>query len=68
MEKSAYCDNLADILEFTGGRRLLTVGDVGRYTGLRDVRTVRRRFPCFQGKYISAVDLARALSGGGKPS
>lgn len=63
MEKSTYFDNLADILEFTGGRRLLTAADVGRYTGLKDIRTVRRRFPCFQGKYISAVALARALSG-----
>lgn len=57
-----YQDHLEDILEFTGGRRLLSVRDVGRYTGLRDVRTIRRRFPCFQGKYLSAAALARALS------
>lgn len=57
-----YEDHLADILDFTGGRRLLSVRDVGRYTGLRDVRTIRRRFPCFRGKYLSAAALARALS------
>lgn len=67
MERFAYRDNLADILEFTGGRRLLTVGEVGLYTGLRDARTVRRRFPYFQDKYISAATLARCLSGGDKP-
>lgn len=60
----SYRDNLADVLEFTNGRRLLTVTEVGRYTGLRDVRTIRRRFPYFQGNYISAVTLARCLSGG----
>lgn len=70
MEPSAYRDNLADILDFTGGRRLLSVGEVGRYTGLRDPRTIRRRFPRFQGRYISAPALARCLSGeeGGPPS
>lgn len=68
MEPSAYRDNLADILDFTGGRRLLSVGEVGRYTGLRDPRTIRRRFPRFQGRYISAAALARCLSGEGPPS
>lgn len=57
-----YEDHMEDILKFTGGRRLLSVRDVGRYTGLRDVRTIRRRFPCFRGKYLSASALARALS------
>lgn len=57
-----YQDHLEDILHFTGGRRLLSLRDVGRYTGLRDVRTIRRRFPCFRGKYLSAAALARALS------
>lgn len=65
MEKrtaTLYEDHMADILAFTGGRRLLSVRDVGRYTGLRDIRTIRRRFPCFRGKYLSATALARALS------
>lgn len=66
MEKFAYRDNLADILEFTGGRRLLNVGDVARYTGLKDPRTIRRCFPYFHDKYISAATLARCLSGGDK--
>ncbi len=68
MEAFAYRDNLADILDFTGGRRLLTVAEVGRYTGLRDVRTIRRRFPHFRGNYISAATLARCLSGEGVES
>lgn len=57
-----YDAHMADILKFTGGRRLLSVRDVGRYTGLRDVRTIRRCFPHFRGKYFSASALARDLS------
>lgn len=61
-EREAYRDNLADILEFTGGKRLLAVGEVRQYTGLGDNRTVKKRFP-FRDGYISAPTLARCLSG-----
>lgn len=67
MEPFAYRDNLSDILTFTGGRRLLTVAEVGKYTGLRDPRTIKRRFPCFKDNRISAATLARLLSGGQTP-
>lgn len=60
-ERFVYRDNLADILEFTDGRRLLTIADVKRYTGLTDYRTIKRRFP-FDDGYISAATLARCLS------
>lgn len=63
-ELPAYRDNLEDILEFTGGRRLLTLEDVKRYTGLGDNRTVRKRFPYFLDNVISAPTLARCLAGG----
>lgn len=65
-ESFAYRDNLEDILAFTGGKRMLTVGEVGRYTGLVDPRTVRRQFPYFQNGKISAPTLARLMSGGGE--
>lgn len=62
-ERPAYRDNLQDILEFFGGRRLLTIQDVRAYTGLVDQRTIKRHFP-FDGRFISAPTLARCLSGG----
>lgn len=62
-ELPAYRDNLQDILEFFGGRRVLSLDDVRRYTGLKDDRTIKRHFP-FQGRIISAATLARCLSGG----
>lgn len=63
-ERTGYRENLQDILEFTGGRRLLTYADVKKYTGLADNRTIRRRFPYFVGSTISAPTLALCLSGG----
>lgn len=64
MEHTSYQDNLEQILAFTEGRQLLSVTDVGRFTGLRDPRTVKRRFPHFVENRISAATLARCLSGG----
>ena len=62
-EPAGYRENLQDILEFFGGRRLLTISDVRNYTGLCDDRTIKRRFPMKDG-CISAPMLARCLSGG----
>lgn len=64
-ELPGYRDCLEDILSFSQGRRLLTVGEVCQYTGLTDRRTARRHFPIENG-YISAMALARALSDGGR--
>lgn len=63
-EKETYRENLQDILEFFDGRRLLTVRDVGHYTGLTDYRTIKARFP-FTDNMISAPTLASVLAGGG---
>ena len=62
-ERVGYRENLQDILEFSGGRRMLTVAEVRTYTGLKDYRTIKRRFP-FKDHYISAATLAKCLSGG----
>ena len=62
-EKQNYRETLADILEFTGGKRLLSVKEVKAYTGFADERSLKRRYP-FQNGYISAVTLALCLSGG----
>lgn len=65
MEKPDYRDNLEQILTFTGGKHLLSMADVRRFTGLKDSRTIHRRFTFVDG-YISAASLARQLCGGAK--
>lgn len=44
---------------------MLTLAEVRNYTGVRDNRTIKRRFPIKDG-YIAAPMLARCLSGGGE--
>lgn len=64
-EKAAYRDNLADILDYTDGRRLLSLAEAARYLG-KDTRWVEKMIftPC--GKTvkegISAATLARFLA------
>ena len=65
-EHAFYRDNLEQILAFTEGRQLLTVAEVGRFTGLADPRTIKRRYPFVENR-ISAATLARCLCGGGRP-
>ncbi len=64
-EKAAYRDNLEDILEFTEGRRLLTLAETARYLG-KDRRWVLEQIftPCGKTTQdgISAATLARRLS------
>lgn len=59
-EKSTYRDNLADLLDFFGGRRLLTAVDVARYLGI-DRRTAARRYNIGKDG-ITAPTLARMLA------
>ena len=44
---------------------MLTTGDLCRYTGMIDHRTVKRHFPVEHG-YISAATLARCMAEGGR--
>ena len=62
MEHPAYRDNLEQILNYTGGRQLLTVTDVRKFTGLVDQRTIKK-FPYFVDNCISAATLARCMCG-----
>lgn len=64
-EKAAYRQNLEDILTFTEGRRMLSMQDVRQYTGFKDNRSVKRRFPFVNG-YISAATLASCLAEGSR--
>lgn len=64
MEHIDYRNNLEQILEFTGGKQMLSMKDVQRFTG-KEYRTIKRIFP-FHENYISAATLARCLCGGEK--
>lgn len=66
MENKYYRENLAAILEFTGGRHLLRLEDVKTYTGIGDVRTVRKRYPLNKDGTITAETLARRLCEGAR--
>ena len=66
MEHPAYRDHLEQILAFTGGRNLLNIKDVKAFTGIRDPRTVRKRYPMDASGHISAATLARQLCGGAR--
>lgn len=62
-EIAAYRDNLEDLLSFFGGKRILSVQDVCRYTG-RDHRWVKSRFQMTAKNGISVPTLARKLAEG----
>ena len=59
-EKENYRDTLMDILEFTGGKRILNVSEVMRFTGA--TRTVLTRRYTFKNYLIEAERLAREMS------
>ena len=62
-EKDGYREILQDILEFSSGRRMLTVKEVSAYTGIADYRAIKKRFH-FVDNYISVFVLAKHLCGG----
>lgn len=61
MENEYYRDNLEQILLFTGGKHLLNLQEVCKFTGIIDRRTVKKRYP-FSDGYISAATLARCMT------
>lgn len=60
-EKEGYRDILADLLEFFGGKRVLTAADVSAYTGLCR-RTAATRYGITK-EGITVHALARKLCG-----
>jgi len=62
-ERLGYRETLADIIEFSGGKRMLSVGEVKAYTGFKDERSLKSRYPFDRG-YISATVLASYMSRG----
>lgn len=60
LEAQFYRENLESVLAHFGNKHLLSPGEVCEYTGFRDNRTVRKRFPFVDG-YITAETFARCL-------
>lgn len=58
-EKESYRDILADLLEFTGGRREMSLSEVAKYLG-RDRRTIQRKYGIQPGGIV-VPELARKL-------
>lgn len=65
MEHIDYRNNLEQVLKYSNGRQMLTIGEVRDFTGMRHYQTIHKRFPFVDG-YISAATLARCMCGGGK--
>lgn len=65
MENPDYRANLEQILQFTNGVNLLTVGQAMQFTGIKHYRTIHKFFP-FTNGYISAATMARCMCGGSK--
>ncbi len=59
-EKEGYRDELEQLLDHFGDRRVLSVADVARYTG-RDRRWCQRIYGIDPDKVITVVGLARVL-------
>lgn len=60
-EKIDYRAILEDILQFTGGRRVLTLREVAKYTGL-SVPTAKKRYG-IGAEGVTAPALAMAMAG-----
>lgn len=65
MEHIDYRNNLEQVLQFSDGRQMLTIGEVMQFTGIRHYATLHKRFPFVDG-YISVATLARCMCGGGR--
>jgi hypothetical protein len=60
-----YRNNLEQVLKFSEGRQMLTIGEVMKFTGMKHYQTIHKRFPFVDG-YISAATLARCMCGSSK--
>lgn len=61
MEPYAYRENLESILNFTGGRHMISIAEATEYLGFRDPRTVQSRCPYFVDGKVTAETFAKAL-------
>lgn len=62
-EKELFRDNLARLDDIFPGQEMLSVGDIKAYTGMKDVKTVKKYFDLSKGEnYISKCRFASLLS------
>jgi len=59
-EKNGYREQLECILTYTNGRQLLSLKDVRGFTGIKDNRTLKKRYS-FNNGFISASQLAKEM-------
>ena len=62
-EKEGYREQLEQILSFSNGNSMLSLKDVRAFTGIKDNRTLKKRYS-FNNGYISASQLAKQMIGG----
>lgn len=62
-EKEGYREELEQILSYFGNKRVLTVTDVSQYTG-KTPKWCRKQYGVCKNHPLSAVQLARAMTGG----
>ena len=62
-EKQGYREQLECILDFTNGNQMMSLKEARDFTGIKDNRTLKKRF-AFENGYISVSVLARQLIGG----
>lgn len=58
-----YNEVYRDVLRELHGKRLITLADAARYTGVKDYRTLRRRFPFGAQTVIGIVPFCKVLAG-----
>ena len=63
MATKSYELALIDALNACGGKRLLTMSDVRKLTGLVDSRTLRRKFPFGRDATLSVYQYAEIMAG-----
>lgn len=62
-EKELFRDNLARLDDIFPGQEMLSVGDIKAYTGMKDVKTVKKYFDLSKGEnYISKCRFVSLLS------
>ena len=61
LQDKLYEDNLNRLMEKAKGREILNLRETADILGVRDTRTVKRRYPFSEG-YISLATLARCLT------
>lgn len=61
--KKTYDEVYRDVLRELHGKRLISLADAARYTGIKDYRTLRKHFPFGDDNVIGIVPFCKRLAG-----